>query len=381
MILLCVIMTFSYCTFAMAEETNGSEETEVIDSSEITAALSRDSYKTIGFVRTPSVTCTDANGTILKKGIDYTVSYDSGRLKPGKYKVSIEFMGKYSGTRTLEFTIRANSGKVKKAGKWTYKTKKIKGKKVRIKTGYQYDDGAYPVGAAKIGKKYYFFKGTKGTLARGSKKQRIMTSGGLKFDVAPDGTLIKGWQVVNKKLYYFGGEYHSAVTNKKVDGIKLSDNGCAKTNLNAAVKKEAILLLESITDRNASKETQLRAVYQYMISHNNLSYMTKNPDTSDKDWVKKSAYNMLTTHSGSCSGFAAMFTVMANEIGYKETYVYYGRVHGTRDGAADGFTRHAISYVDGYLYDTEGVFADWLDDGWKMSGYITFIDVKKYKVK
>ena len=213
------------------------------------------------------------------------------------------------------------------------------------------------------------------------KKQRILISGGLKFDVASDGTLKKGWQVVKGRLYYFGGTYRSAVTNKKIDGIILTEKGWDKKDLNSAVKKEVICLLESITDRNASKKTQLKAVYKYMTSGNNLSYQTKDPNVKDKRWVKKSAYNMLTTHSGSCSGFAAMFTVMAHEIGYKNTYVYYGRIHGSRDRAPDGFTKHAVSYIDGYIYDTEGVYAHWLSEGWKLSSYITFKDVKKYQYK
>lgn len=199
--------------------------------------------------------------------------------------------------------------------------------------------------------------------------------------MASDGTLKKGWQVVNNKLYYFGESYQSAATNKNVDGIKLTKDGWAKKTLDSSVKKEAILLLDSITDRNASKKTQLKAVYKYMTSSRNFRYQTKNPNVKDKNWVKKSAYNMLTTHSGSCSGFAAMFTVMAHEIGYKNTYVYYGRVHGSRDGAADGFTRHAVSCIDGYIYDTEGVFAGWLSDGWRLKSYITFKNVKKYRYK
>lgn len=377
-----ILIAFSYCTVKAEGVSNNTESKEIPDSSAVVAVLSKYTYNTIGVIRTPSVTVTDANGIVLAKGVDYTVTYDKGRMEPGEYNVIVTLMGNYSGSRNLSFTIKGNSGKVNQSGKWSYKNKKVKGKKVRIKTAYQYNDGTYPVGATKIGKTYYYFKGTKGELDISSKKQRILISDGLKFDVASNGTLKKGWQVVKNKLYYFGGTYHSASVNKKIEGITLTQSGYAKKNLDSAVKKEAILLLDSITDRNASKKTQLRAVYKYMTSKKHLSYTTKNPNVKDKNWVKKSAYNMLTTKSGSCSGFAAMFTVMANEIGYKKTYVYYGRIHGTRDGAADGFTRHAASYVDGYLYDTEGVFAGWLHDGWQLSKeYVTFKDVKMYRYK
>ena len=377
-----ILMTFSYCTVKAEDVSNNAENAEVPDSSGVVAVLSTYTYKTTGVIRTPSVTVTDANGIVLAEGVDYTITYDEGRLEPGEYNVIVTLMGNYSGSRKLTFTIKGNSGKVNQPGKWFYKTKKVKGKKVRIKTAYQFNDGTYPTGATKIGKKYYYFKGTEGMLSRSSKKQRICVSDGLKFDVASDGTLKKGWQVVKKKLYYFGGTYHSASVNKKVEDITLTEKGWAKNNLNSSVKKEAIQLLDSITDRNAPKKTQLRAVYKYMTSKKNFTYQTKNPNVKDKNWVKKSAYNMLTTHSGSCSGFAAMFTVMAHEIGYKKTYVYYGRIHGSRDRAADGFTRHAAAYVDGYLYDTEGVFAGWLKDGWQLSkDYTTFKNVKMYRYK
>ncbi len=58
-----------------------------------------------GKVRTPSVTVKDSNGNVLVNGTDYKVSVPSGRKLPGIYKYTITFMGKYSGTKTLDFTI------------------------------------------------------------------------------------------------------------------------------------------------------------------------------------------------------------------------------------------------------------------------------------
>lgn len=231
LVLTFILVTFSYSTVRAEDVSNDTESAQEVDSSGVTAVLSEYTYKTVGVVRTPSVTVTDANGVVLEEGVDYTVVYDGGRLKPGEYNVVVTLIGKYSGSRSLSFTIEGNSGKVKQSGKWYYKTKKIKGEKVHIKTAYQFNDGTYPVGAAKIGKKYYYFKGTEGMLSRSSKKQRICISDGLKFDVASDGTLKKGWQVVKKKLYYFGGTYQSATTNKKVSGIKLTKKGWAKDSL------------------------------------------------------------------------------------------------------------------------------------------------------
>ena len=58
-----------------------------------------------GKERTPSVTVKDSNGNVLVNGTDYKASVPSGRKLPGTYKYTITFMGKYSGTKTLDFTI------------------------------------------------------------------------------------------------------------------------------------------------------------------------------------------------------------------------------------------------------------------------------------
>ena len=68
--------------------------------------LSGTSYKYDGKVKTPSVTVKNVNGKTLVKNTDYTVSYPSGRKNVGKYAVKVKFKGKYSGTKTLYFTIK-----------------------------------------------------------------------------------------------------------------------------------------------------------------------------------------------------------------------------------------------------------------------------------
>ncbi|MGN0458693.1 MAG: fibronectin type III domain-containing protein [Eubacterium sp.] len=71
--------------------------------------LSTTSYTYNGKVKTPSVTVKDSKGKTLKKNTDYTVSYANGRKNVGKYAVKITFKGKYSGTKTLYFTIKPKS--------------------------------------------------------------------------------------------------------------------------------------------------------------------------------------------------------------------------------------------------------------------------------
>ncbi len=67
--------------------------------------LSTTTYTYDGKVKTPSVTVKDSAGKTLKKNIDYTVTYASGRKNAGTYKVTVKMIGKYSGTKTLTFKI------------------------------------------------------------------------------------------------------------------------------------------------------------------------------------------------------------------------------------------------------------------------------------
>ena len=66
--------------------------------------LSKTAYIYDGKSKKPSVTVKDSNGTLLKKGKDYSISYAKGRKNVGKYTVKITLKGnKYSGTKTCTF--------------------------------------------------------------------------------------------------------------------------------------------------------------------------------------------------------------------------------------------------------------------------------------
>ena len=90
-----------------------------------------------GKVRTPKVIVKDRTGKTIVKNTDYTVSYAKGRKYVGKYAVKITFKGKYSGTKTLYFTIKPKATSISslKAGskKFTVKWKK----QATQTTGYQ----------------------------------------------------------------------------------------------------------------------------------------------------------------------------------------------------------------------------------------------------
>ena len=102
-----------------------------------TFKLSTTTYTYNGKAKTPSVTVKDSAGKTLKKNIDYTVSYASGRKNVGTYKVTIKMIGKYSGTKTLTFKINPTKTTVSKlsAGKKSI-TVAVAKKSTQV-TGYQ----------------------------------------------------------------------------------------------------------------------------------------------------------------------------------------------------------------------------------------------------
>ena len=70
-----------------------------------TTVLSKTSYTYDGNEKNPTVTVKDAQGNVLTKDVDYTLSYDAGRTDVGTYDVEITYKGNYSGTDTVSFKV------------------------------------------------------------------------------------------------------------------------------------------------------------------------------------------------------------------------------------------------------------------------------------
>jgi len=85
-------------------QTCGSTETEVIPKVN-TPVLSGKQYVYNGTAKKPAVTVTDADGSKLVNGTDYTVAYASGRTNVGRYAVTVTLKGNYSGSKKVYFTI------------------------------------------------------------------------------------------------------------------------------------------------------------------------------------------------------------------------------------------------------------------------------------
>lgn len=104
---------------------------------------------------------------------------------------------------------------------------------------------------------------------------------------------------------------------------------------------------------------KLRACYNYLAYSGRFYYYAPaDPNLSAKYWYITCANNMFGQSRGNCYGFSCAFAALAKEIGY-QPYMMCARVPGTRDQAADGYTRHCWVMINGEHYDPEGSFAGW----------------------
>lgn len=209
-------------------------------------------------------------------------------------------------------------------------------------------------GPQEIDGKYYIFK-SNGQLAE-SKGIRLVTVGNKRYCADKNGEAAAGWQLIAKKLYYVTrtGKLKS---NTTYQGITLNSKGAAKNDANSRLKIKAMQTFAAITNDSMTKSQKLNACWSYVVG-GQFRYAVKYPDLNASGWQRQAAYDMLSAHSGNCYGFACVFAALAEEAGYKP-YVICGRVRGSRDRAADGYTRHAWVRINGRYYDPEAHYAGW----------------------
>lgn len=209
-------------------------------------------------------------------------------------------------------------------------------------------------GSQEIDGEYYIFN-SKGRLAK-SKGTSLVTVGKKFYCADKSGKAVSGWQIIGKKLYY-ASKSGKVKTNTTYQGITFGSKGAAKDNQNARLKIKVMQTFASITNDRMSKSEKLRACWSYVVG-GEFRYAVKYPNLNTSGWQRKTAYDMLSTHSGNCYSFACVFAALAEEAGYKP-YVVCGRVRGTRDHSSDGYTRHAWVRINGRNYDPEAQYAGW----------------------
>ncbi len=93
-------------------------------------------YTYNGEAKKPSVKIYDSKGKTLSSKY-YTITYAKGRKNVGKYKVTVKFKGKYSGTKKFYFTITPDDTSVSKVTASKNSLKVTLKKKLKQVTGYQ----------------------------------------------------------------------------------------------------------------------------------------------------------------------------------------------------------------------------------------------------
>lgn len=168
-----------------------------------TVKLSATKYTYDGKVKSPVLTVKDSKGKDLVKGTDYTVTVPTGRKAVGKYTYKVTFKGKYTGTKTLSFTIVPKTTSISSlnalskgfTAKWKKQATQTTGYQIQIATNSKFTKGVKT------------YKVTKNTTV--SKKITKLT-GAKKYYVR-----IRTYKTVSKTDYYSDWSAAKYVTTKK----------------------------------------------------------------------------------------------------------------------------------------------------------------------
>lgn len=166
--------------------------------------LSKTKYTYNGKKQTPSVTVKDSQGKELKVNTDYKVKLPSGRKNVGTYEVKITFKGsKYSGSKTLSYTINPKSTKLSKVSakkkgfeaKWEKQSTQTKGYQIQYSTDSKFKSGNKTVTVNKNST-------TKKTISKLKAKKKYYVR-------------IRTYKTVGKQKYYSDWSKSVKVTTKK----------------------------------------------------------------------------------------------------------------------------------------------------------------------
>ncbi len=278
-----------------------------------------------------------------------------------------------------EKSVKEKTGWKKESGRWCYYENgariknqwrnlpvKLSNGKTVTRRFYFRTSGAVCTSVLKYQGKYYTFN-SRGMLNT-SKTNKIFKVGESYYIPGSDGACKTGWIISNGKLY-FANKLGRLVHDRKIGGSAgIQFKGIQAVNSIAAQSKLMCLkVINSVTNSSMTKSEKLYACWRYVVD--NCYYVLRyNPERSDPLWMKQKAAEMLQTHAGDCISYACAFAGLASSLGYNAK-VIYGRVPGTRDGAADGYTTHCWVLINGLQFDPEGESAGWNWDAYATYGY------------
>lgn len=186
--------------------------------------------------------------------------------------------------------------------------------------------------------------------------------------ISKDGRAATGYFIYKNNLYFASSKgkiYKDRYKENKK--YYFTSSGAAKKTTDVLLKMSTMQIVSSVTKPGMTKSQKLYACWKYVVG-GNIRYWSLYPNLYTKNWQRSLALTTLTNRRGNCYGFACAFAALAKEVGY-EPYVIYGYVPGSRDGRADGMTRHCWVQISGLSYDPEGQYAGWASGIYGSHGY------------
>lgn len=220
--------------------------------------------------------------------------------------------------------------------------------------------------------RYVYVFDTMGRLLQPS-RAAVKKVGKYSYYVDTRGRASTGWMIIKNRLYYADSKGR-LYKNRTREGVTFTKYGYAKDDTASRLKKTTMNIVSKITNSRMTQAQKLRACWNYVLG--NVRYVSYYP-SGRTGWQRELAYLALAQGGGNCYGFACAFSALAREIGYNP-YLVCGRVSGSRDGAADGMTRHCWVLIDGAYYDPEGQYAGWCTGVYGSGSYYINHTIQSY---
>lgn len=173
-------------------------------------------------------------------------------------------------------------------------------------------------------------------------KNKIVEVKGSSYYFDKNGKMIKGWVKKGKKYYYFDRKSGKMKSNCKVDDIKISKDGSAKTDKYAKQKINTMItareIVAKITKPTDSKTKKINACSKYVIDPPYARYRFLKPIMNKKGWESTFANDIFKKGKGDCVSESCALAFLFKELNMKNIYVCHD-------------TSHSWVEVDGRVYD------------------------------
>ena len=228
--------------------------------------------------------------------------------------------------------------------------------------GYKYYFGpnGYALRGGSIVNNVAYLFDEKGRLVENKAKCMVTVASKRYYLTDKNGRVATGYFIYKSNLYYADAKGRIYRNRSRQNGqLYFTASGAAKKDYNALLKMYTMQIVSSVTNPGMTRDQKLYACWRYVVSDGGFYYGGPDPNLNQKGWARSEALRMFRSGVGNCYGFACIFAALAREIGYTP-YMICGRVPGTRDGAADGYTRHCWVEINGLYYDPEAHYAGWM---------------------